>query len=318
MLNLAFIGSEAEAERYGSITNRIDGAKWFAFVPLDRDHSSKGRELLGVTVVEKSIEALLKHHPNMVDAIVIHAQSGFLQDIVIMATQSKIPILAGPLLARNTEELNAMAMELEQEFLVPSCPWRFVPAIQSVKTSIDAGNLGESGLVRMHHWNSGSTDKSYDIPSTIIPDIDIAVWLFGEQPTKIVSLQSPAVDEYIQIHLHFGNGGMAVIDETGALPDGGDYFSLTMIGGTGAAYADDHRNMNLVVDGVHPHAIRTGQGAINIARQLQDFVNIVNGNSLPSFTLQDVSKVLQISDAVLAAIASNKVSVWEDGEYVSC
>ncbi len=108
MLNLAFIGSEVEAERYGSIINRIDGARWFAFVPLDRDHSSKRKDLLGGTVEEKSIENLLKHHLNEVDAIVVHAQSGLLQDLVKTATQSNIPILAGPLLARNIEELNAV------------------------------------------------------------------------------------------------------------------------------------------------------------------------------------------------------------------
>ena len=138
---------------------------------------------------------------------------------------------------------------------------------------------------------------------------------FGEHPKKMFSLKSPSGNEYIQLHLHFENKGMAVIDDTGALPEGGDYFSLSVIGGKGAAYADDHRNMNLIVDGVYPHAIRTGPGAIHIAGQLQEFVNTVRSEQPPPLTQQDVLNVLQVSDAVLEAIAVNKVSVWEDGKY---
>ena len=53
---------------------------------------------------------------------------------------------------------------------------------------------------------------------------------------------------------------MAMIDVAASLPSGGDYFSLTMIGGTGAAYADDHHNMNLLYSGGQPNAIRASQG----------------------------------------------------------
>ena len=309
MLNLAFIGSKIAAERYGSIMNRIDGARWFAFVPLNEGRSSKGNDLLGATIEEESMESLLKHHLNKVDAIVIHANSALLQNLAKVATQSGKPVLAGPLLASNTEELNALTMASGEGLLVPACAWRFIPAIQSVKASIDAGNLGEIGLIRMHRWNSKTTEKHSDIPGRIIPAIDLATWFFNDRPKKIFSLKSPTIHEYIQVHLQFKNGGMVVIDETGALPEGGDYFSLSVIGGKGAAYADDHRNMNLIVDGVYPHAMRTGQGAINIAGQLQAFVNTVKSEAPPPLTQQDVLHVLQVSDAVIAASAVNKVSV---------
>lgn len=199
---------------------------------------------------------------------------------------------------------------------MPATPWRFIPAIQSVKASIDTGKLGEIGLIRIHRWNALTTEGTYGIPSRIIPDIDIATWFFGRRPQKLVAQKSPLADHYIQIHLHFENGGMVVIDETGALPNGGDYFSLTVIGGTGAAYSDDHRNMNLIVDGVYPHAIRTGQGAVHLAQQLQKFIDTLGGSLQPSVTTQDILKVLQVSDAVVEAAATHRVSVWEDGNYV--
>ena len=313
-MNLAFIGSESEASQYGSIINRIDGARWFAFVPLDGSRSSAGKDALEVTIEEESIEALLKNHSDEVDAFVVDAQPGRLRSSVKEAGPAGKPILAGPLLARTREDLDSLSMELEQGLLFPACPWRFIPAIQSVKASIDAGKLGEIGLIRMHRWNSKATHESDDIPDRMIPAIDIATWFFGEQPRKVFSLKSSSISDYIQLHLQFEGDGMVVIDDTTALPEGGDYFSLTVIGGRGAAYADDHRNMNLIVDGVHPHAVRTEQGAIHIARQLQEFVNTVNNASPPGLA-QDVSNVLQVSDAVLETMAVNQVAVWKDGKY---
>ncbi len=312
-MNLAFVGSEPEAARYGSIINRIDGARWFAFVPLSGSQSSVGKDSLGVSVEEESIEALLENHPEDVDGIVIHAPSRFLQGAVKTGCQAGKPVLAGPLLARKGKEIDAFITELEQGLLMPACPWRFVPAIQSVKASIEAGKLGEIGLIRMHRWNSA--DTSIDLSDRIIPAIDIATWFFGEQPVKIFSLGSDSKKDYIQLHLQFENNGMVVIDDTSALPEGGEYFSLTVIGGTGAAYADDHRNMNLVIDGVYPHAVRTGQGNIDIASQLQAFVNTVRDEMRPPLSQQDISNVLQVWDAVQEAMAANQVAVWKGGRY---
>ena len=248
------------------------------------------------------------------DAIVIHAPPGPLQNLVKVASQAGKPILAGPLLARNSAELGSLTKDLDQGLLVPARSWRFNPAIQSVKASIDAGKLGEIGLIRMHRWNSKMTTEASDIPDRIIPAIDIAIWFFGKPPTGVFSLGSASVTDYVQLHLQFKSGGMVVIDDTASLPEGGDYFSVMVIGGTGAAYADDHRNMNLIVDGVHPHAIRTGQGAIDIAGQLQEFLDTVRGEHAP-LTPQDDVEVLQVSDAALGALADGKVSVWEDGKY---
>ena len=314
-LNLAFIGSAVDAQQYGSISNRIHGARWVAFAPLEKTQSSAGR-VLGGARESASLVDLLTHHQNNVDALVIHAPPDVLPDLVKTAAQSGKPMLVGPLLANTSGALRAISETSSQGSLMPATPWRFIPAIQAVKASIDTGKLGEIGLIRIHRWNALATAGTYDIPSRIIADIDIATWFFGSQPQKLVAQQSPLADQYIQIHLHFENGCMVVIDETSALPNGGDYFSLTVIGGTGAAYADDHRNMNLIVDGVYPHAIRTGQGAVHLAQQLQKFIDTRGGTRQPAVTTHDLLKVLQVSDAVVEAAATQRVSVWQEGNYV--
>lgn len=312
-MNLAFIGSESEAVRYGSITNRLKDATWRAFVPLGESNSGVGKNALDASVETESVESLLSQHSGDVDAFVIQAPALQLQETVKTASLAGKPILAGPLFAKKSQELSDLGTAAKTR-LVPGCPWRFVPAIQSVKASIDAEKLGPIGLIRIHRWNSKSTVESGDAADRIIPMIDLATWFFGDRPTKVFSFGSKSDSGYIQVHLQFEGDGMVVIDDTAALPEGGDYFSLTVIGGTGAAYADDHRNMNLIVDGVHPHAVRTGQGNIDIASQLQGFVDTVTDANPPAFTLQNLAELLQVSDAALEASA-DQAAVWKDGSY---
>ena len=308
-MNLAFAGSASEAVRYGSITNRIEGANWSAFVPMDGADAAKGKEALGASVVEDSIDALVEGHSKELDAFVIHSASESLQEAAKSAGKAGISFLSGPLLASSLGALAALTSEMNGSALVPAFTWRFIPAIQSLKASLDAGKLGEIGLIRLHRWHSEASDMA----DRIIPAIDIATWFFGHRPTKIFSLQGTSGKDYIQVHLQFEGDGMVVIDDTADLPDGGDYFSLTVIGGTGAAYADDHRNMNLVVDGVHPHAIRTGQGEAHLIGQLKAFVNHVRGEAAETLTTQDAADVLDVSDTVLERVGS--VAVWKDGSY---
>ncbi len=316
MLNLAFIGSRADAERYGAITNRIDGAKWSVYFLLDGPKQTAHANVLGSAIESASIADMLSSHAGDIDAFVIHAPLGTLPELVSAAAQSTRPLLVGPLVAKSNDDLSSLVDSAGKSTLLSACSWRFIPAIQSVKTTIDAGNLGDIGLIRIHRWNSQVTATSHDLASRIIADIDLATWFFGKRPQKIFAMNSTASTAYLQIHLHFDNGGMAVIDEAGAMPNGGDYFSLTVIGGTGAAYADDHRNMNLIVDGVYPHAIRTEQGGVHLARQLQSFVDSIRTEAPYPIRQQDVANVLQITNAALQAAATKQVLTWEESRYV--
>jgi len=315
MLNLAFIGPAAEAALYKTVINRIDGANWFAYAPLDEGDFAQAENPLGVAVQEKSLPSLLRYYGDDIDALIIHAPSGQLKDLVNLAIQAAKPTLVASLLVRNIEEFTALSEQLEQGLLVPAWPWRFIPAIQAVKTSIDSDKLGDPGFVRMHHWNSKMAGNTIDIRDRIIPAIDLVMWFFAAQPKTVYALKSPTGNGYLQLHLQFENNGMALIDDTGALPNGGDYFSLTVIGSRGAAYADDHRNINLLVNGVYPHAIRVGQGVVHIVWQLQEFVDIVRYKRTPAIKKRDILRVLQVSDAVLESIAINKIAIWQGGKY---
>ena len=151
-------------------------------------------------------------------------------DDLCFTSSGKPILLYNSLLSENTNNL------------VPAFPKRFSPETITLKQSLDAGELGQLGLLRMHLWDQKETDGLQEM----VHAIDLALCFFSNTPEHIhgtASIENGV--KCLLIHLGFKCGGMALIDFTNSLPDGDNYESLSLIGSKGAAYADDHRNRNL-------------------------------------------------------------------------
>ena len=98
--------------------------------------------------------------------------------------------------------------------------------------------------------------------------------MFGNKPSEIfgigrrISGSGTTWPDYVQIHLGFPGGGMAIIDYSTSLPQGPGYYFLSMIGSKGAAYADDHNNVNLRYGTADIHALGTSYGNIELLSQI--------------------------------------------------
>ena len=144
-------------------------------------------------------------------------------DDLCLTSSGKPILLYNSLLSENTNNI------------VPAFPKRFSPETITLKQSLDAGELGQLGLLRMHLWNQKETDGLQEM----VHAIDLALWFFGDIPEHIhgtASIENGV--KCLLIHLGFKCGGMALIDFTNSLPDGDNYESLSLIGSKGAAYAD--------------------------------------------------------------------------------
>lgn len=168
----------------------------------------------------------------------------------------------------------------------PAFPWRFSPQAQSIRSSLDDGQLGTPGLLRLHHWHPGGITMDEQIAA-----VDLALWLFGAVPdtTYCTSSSSNRL-----IHLGFPGGGMAMIGFSGALPDDDGYHSLSLIGSRGAAYADDHRDRNLVFSGGSAKAELPGSRDAHIQPMLEDFLGSVRTGKLPEPANNDYLKAQQV------------------------
>lgn len=297
MIRLALIGQAKAAKSYGAIRTRLHRAAWAAFVPLTASDGQAG-QALGQTTIAPSTEALFTEYANDFDAVIIDANPGQAASLAKAAAAGK-PALAGPLLA------DIAALGQADTMLMPAHTWRFLPSIQAVKRSLDAGKLGEPGLLRIHRWlPPEATPES--LTERILPDADLACWMFGGAPEKVWTLQTPSNPDYIQFHLGFANGGMAMIDIACSLP-AGDYFSLSIIGATGAAYADDHHNMNLLYAGDQPNALRTSEGRADLAGQLQEFVDAIHEQRQATVILKDATRAIAVTKRIIESANSNHV-----------
>ena len=297
MIRLALISSSETAKIYDGLSTRLHRATWAVFAPIDSGDLSQS---LGSLAKVTSTEDLFSQEAAAFDAVVIDADSVIAESIAKKALVLGKPVLVGALgkWAATIGEVNGL--------LMPAHPWRFIPSVQAVRRSVDDRKLGEPGLLRIHRWLPASPIKP-PMSERLIPDVDLACWLFGETPESVWSLQSATNEDYIQFHLGFTHGGMAVIDLSSSLPSGGDYYSLTMIGGTGAAYADDHHNMNLLYNGGHPNAIRTNQGHAELVQQLQEFVDVIDGKCEQSIFLADTLRAAQVVEQVLESANAREV-----------
>lgn len=194
-------------------------------------------------------------------------------------------------------------------------PFRFLPSSQAVKTSITSGQLGEPGLVRIHHWQ---TKAAGDARHALLPQLDLACWLIGLNPTVIFAqTRQPDASgakgyDYLQVHLGFADDRMAIIDCCTSLSSGEPYYSLSLIGSSGAAYADDHRNVQLQFGGEQVQAIPTTQGDLALLAILEEYLAATSKSRLPSCGEADWKRAWQLLAAAEESLRTGQTVLLQE------
>jgi predicted dehydrogenase len=183
-------------------------------------------------------------------------------------------------------------------------PDRYLPSRQLLRQQLDAGRLGEVGLVRVHRWESAGDHRTEPLGLTppLLRDLDLVCWLLGKQPERVYAAGQPERC-FAQVHLGFPGGGMALVDYSGGLPAGDGYQSVTVIGSAGAAYADDHQNMQLVYRGGRPQAVHAEEGVRQLATLVQEFVDALQAGREPSGAM---TPWCQLGDAVMRSLETHR------------
>jgi predicted dehydrogenase len=312
MLRLALIGNPTQAASYQRLVPRLRGARFSAVVETDAQKARRMTESLGADVWSTSVADLLAGHGAMVDAFVLAATPTASENDCHRAIAAGKHVLLQSSALLSPKALHEIATAAEQTEL--QCMWgsllRFLPSVKTVKESLAKGQLGELGLLRMHCWES---DPSRTVARSLLSEIDLTCLLFEQLPTLVyASSRKPAEtpnsasQDYTQIHLGFPTGGMALLDHAFALPARDDYFSLSLIGSSGAAYADDHHNMQLLYTRGHPAALKTGQGDLAMLAQLQEFVTAIVESRDPRPGIIELRHAIEVHAAVTESIATGR------------
>jgi predicted dehydrogenase len=193
-------------------------------------------------------------------------------------------------------------------------PLRFLPSIQAIWQSLDAGELGEPGLLRVHRWVD---DRGGELNQLLVREIDLANFLFGRPPETVyaVARENGESPRFVQVHLGFTDGGMAMIDISTCLPEGDNYYSLSLIGTDGSVYADDHHNMQLLYSGGPAVAERTGECPLHWTEPLREFAAAIDESRASAIGDDSARAALRVTAAVRRVIDLGNAMHWQGGSY---
>ena len=333
MIRLALIGC-GDATRYAVAAHRLQGATFAAVVDSDLSEARSAARALDASVSAGTLDELLAGSSDTFDAVVIDSTSGSREALVEQAAAAGKHMLAEMPLALSAEaaDVAIRACRAAGVRLMVGQAMRFMESQRMVKESLASGKLGAPGLLRIHRWEPlgaggrrlpkvGAEGNGGTLVREVVREIDLANWLFEGLPTEVYAIghsqgtPEPDTHGYVQVHLGFPEGGMALIDYAMTLPQGPGYFSLSVIGSTGAAYADDHHNMQLLYRGGGTSALNTGHGHVHIVAQLQEFVSAVEEEREPAITGADGRAAVQVAEAATASMESGRAARMNGGRY---
>jgi myo-inositol 2-dehydrogenase/D-chiro-inositol 1-dehydrogenase len=326
MLRLALIhGCPNTAAQYAQAAARIRGAAFTAVAHADETTRHDAARLLGVSLAAATLDELLSSHGPEFDAVLIRGPVLQRPDRACRAAEAGKHVCLTTPAAISEPELDriAAACRAAGAALMLGSRRRFQPSVASVKGVLDSGKLGSPALLRCHHWQpreSGRPDvweraarrSPGAVWSEIVNHLELAVWLFGRAPTQILAqgrVGRVARDhwpDYLQLHLGFPEGGMALISLGFGLPAGDGYEVLSLIGSTGAAYADDHPQRQLVFRGDAPRAVVRQDDILMRTAHLRAFVNAVANNDDPSHEIGVAKTALRLADSAWRSLAERR------------
>ncbi len=319
MIRIALIGC-GNAGSYAAVSSRLRRAAFSAAADAD---PTTARQALGARVDGASLDDLLARRSDSFDAVVIDTPAQTHAELAIKAAEAGKHVLVEPPLALSTADADAAiaAARSSGARLMAGNPARFAPAGQTARNSLDSGELGEPGLLRVHRWEPPSVTSQPLIEGSLAQDLDLAIWLFEGTPTEVyatarnISGHGSDRPDYAQIHLGFPGGGMSIIDYSDGLPMGPGYHFLSLIGSRGAAYADDHHDVNLVYGGGNAQSLDADRGRLHLLAQLQEFVDAIEDDREPSVTGADGRAAVETAVAAMESIASGRAARLEGGRY---
>lgn len=299
MIRLALIGDDRRLMEFAAVTARIRGAS--------------------VQVVREPGE--LESLQNEFDALVAPSNMIAIETLTALGRAGRHILLeaTGGEDSRAITGLDAIARESSARLMIGR-PHRFLPSMQTIRASLHSGQLGNPGLVRVHRWRNADAGSPASADA-LAPDLDLVHWLFGTSPEVVFATESHTAGQLtestdsrgnLMTHIGFPGGGMAVIDFSDQLPAGDDYFSLSVIGSTGSAIADDHHNQQLVFRGGNPAAVRTDHAPLHRLAMLQDFVDAIVDERDTSDSVNSLEDSARMVAAIRQSLTSRQAVAMGD------
>ncbi len=324
MVRLGVVGCREMAE-IEEVASRLKRGQITAVADGDTRAATATGIALDVSVVAGSLDELIENHWDALDAVVIRSSVETHASLVKKVAEAGKHVMVDSPLGLSALEASAAAEACSKAGvrLMVGNPSRHTPKEQIIKQSLSDGRLGAPGVLRLHRWEHTKNTDRAGILQTIVNDIDLCHWIFEAIATEVycvgrriggLALDQP---DFIQIHLGFPDGGMALIDYAATLPLGAGYSSVSLIGSTGGVYGDDAHNTTLAYQGGHPSAIGMGYGNVHVLGLLQEFIDAIEDGREPDNSGGDGKYAILVAEAAVDSINSGRAARLKGGRYES-
>ena len=321
-LRLALYGC-SQAFQWRDCLQRLDDVSVTTVADADPTVAEAAAPQFGTGSRVTSCDQLLSATGDDWDALVISGELTGSAEVTQNALAAGKPVLleTPPQEATTLATLDAVAADSQVSLMVGGS-LRYAPALSTVQQSVASGQIGVPGLLRAHRWVPAAdiTVEAALENGLLLDEVDLALWLFGQIPNHVLTSSSiaPGTDRgCVQIHLGFPDNGMALLD-WGALVQGAGYFSLSLIGSQGAAYADDHHNTQLLFQGGAPAGLNTAGGTCGRLGQLREFIAAIAEERTPGSTISDACAAAQVHQAACDSLNTGQAFRWTGDAYQSC
>ncbi len=308
MIRLALIGGGWQAaNQLAQAILRFRELSITAIVPEYGEMEGEKIRKSDGSIVVATLETLIAEYSDAFDAAIVGSHLSHRVSVACLVARAGKHVLVQSPMASSSEEANRLlnACNSAGVKLMVGSSCRFRPSIVAVKRALESGKLGRPVFLRIHAWIPQVVSTSPPFLPELVELLDLTHWIFGEHPTEIFAMAGPGSDMpgkqtcELNSHLAFPTEGMALVSLTHSLPSGSGYNCLTLIGSSGAAYADDHNQSQLLYKGELPAAIKTGEELQELIGLLREFAESIVQDRLPSPTGTEGKDALVLAEWVL-------------------
>jgi UDP-N-acetylglucosamine 3-dehydrogenase len=308
-LGVAVVGTGFWGKNHARVFKELDETELLAVCDIDAERAKNVAEQFNVKAYT-SIGKMLQRKD--IEAVSICTWSTNLARGALMALKAEKHVLVEKPMAANVKQAEKLLESAEEKglHLTVGFLMRFIPGIQHIKDAIEdkmIGNLVCATAKRVSEWPERIGDVGV-VKDTAIHDIDITLYLFGEEPiavyAKTGSMKRKKFEDYAQIMLTFESGKSAFIESNWLTP----YKTRTLVvTGSKAIMKLDYITQELTIEDAKETIQPRYLWQEPLKLELRHFADCVLKKEKPLITGTDGLKALQIAEAALKSSATNRM-----------
>jgi UDP-N-acetylglucosamine 3-dehydrogenase len=307
-LGVAVIGTGFWGRNQARVYKELKETELLAVCDIDAERAKTVAKQFNVTPYTSSGKMLKRED---IEAVSICTWSTSLAKEALKALKAGKHVLVEKPMAANVKQAEKLLETADKEglHLMVGFLMRFIPGLQRIKKAIETKTLGEivcATAKRVSQWPERIGDVGV-VKDTAIHDIDIARYLFNEDPiavyAKTGSMMHKKFEDYAQIMLTFESGKSAFIESNWLTP----YKTRTLVvTGSEGIMKLDYITQELTIENVKETVQPRYPWQEPLKLELQHFANCVLGKEKPIITGVDGLKALTIAEAALKSSAKGK------------